>query len=52
MRLFFINIPHRQEFSIEYAHKNFNQIIETAQKEAVTLKQNKVIMETNFFIKI
>ncbi|MBD2393044.1 hypothetical protein H6G11_02095 [Cyanobacterium aponinum FACHB-4101] len=42
-----MNIPHRQEFSIEYARENFNQIIETAQKEAVTLKQNE---EKFFFI--
>jgi len=41
-----MNIPHQQEFSIEYARENFNQIIETAQKEAVTLKQN----EEKFFL--
>ena len=35
-----MNIPHQQEFSIEYARDNLNKVIESAQKEAVTLVQN------------
>ncbi|MGI0479852.1 prevent-host-death family protein [Geminocystis sp. CENA526] len=41
-----MNISHQQEFSIEYARENFNQVIESAQKEAVTLVQN----EQKFFL--
>ncbi|WP_017293004.1 hypothetical protein [Geminocystis herdmanii] len=41
-----MNISHQQEFSIEYARENFNKVIESAQKEAVTLVRN----EEKFFL--
>jgi antitoxin YefM len=41
-----MNIPNQQQFTVEYARQNFNQVIESAEKEAITLTQN----EQKFFL--
>jgi PHD/YefM family antitoxin component YafN of YafNO toxin-antitoxin module len=41
-----MKIPNQQQFTVEYACKNFNQVIETAAKEPITLTQN----EQKFFL--
>ncbi len=39
-------IPNQQQFTLEYAHQNFEQVIECAKKEAIILTQN----EEKFFL--
>jgi PHD/YefM family antitoxin component YafN of YafNO toxin-antitoxin module len=41
-----MKIPNQQQFTVEYACENFNQVIETAAKEPITLTQN----EQKFFL--
>ena len=39
-------IPNQQQFTLEYAHQNFEKVIECAKKEAITLTQD----EEKFFL--
>ena len=41
-----MTIPKKQEFTVEYANNNLNQVIEYAKQEAVILTQN----EQKFFL--
>ncbi|HEY9702486.1 MAG TPA: type II toxin-antitoxin system Phd/YefM family antitoxin [Allocoleopsis sp.] len=34
-------IPNQQQFTVEYARQNFNEVMEFAEKEAIILTQNQ-----------